>query len=195
MDTLFPLTHLLPALDPVPVHAAAATLSVLLLLGAWDKLRELALFRDAVEAYRLLPATLVAPAALAIALAEALAGALLLAGPLRAAGALLALALLAVVSGAVALNLARGHTAIDCGCGGIATGRHQPLSAGLLARNAVLALLALVAAAPGNGRALLWLDAAAVGCFTLFGFGLYHLANLLLSQHATLAALRRDGHS
>lgn len=181
-----------PALDPVLVHAAAATLSVLLLLGAWDKLRAPAVFRDAVAGYGLLPPALVAPAAWAIALAETLAGALLLAGPLRPIAAVLALALLAVVSGAVALNLARGHTAIDCGCGGT---RHQPLRPGLLVRNAALMLLALVAAAPAGSRALLWLDAAAVGACTLFGFGLYHLANLLLSQHALLTTPGHDGHA
>ena len=93
---------------------------------------------------------------------------LLLAGPLRAAGALLAIALLAVVSSAMALNLARGHTDIDCGCGGFGAAHQQPLHAGLLLRNAVLVLLALAAAAPGTGRALLWLDAVAVGACTLF---------------------------
>ena len=186
------MNMLLPELDPVLVHASTATLSALLLLGAWSKLRDFALFRDAVENYQLLPRAIAAPVAWVLAGSEALAGALLLAQPLRAVGALLALSLLAVVSGAIALNVARGRTQIDCGCGGT---HHTPLSPGLLVRNGAPALLAAAAAAPGNGRALLWLDHAAVGGFALFGIGLYHLANALLSQHAHLIALRRGAGS
>jgi hypothetical protein len=177
----------LPVLDPVLGHTAAASLGALLLLGAADKLRDAARFRAVVDDYALLPAALVPAFALALPLAEALAGVLLLPGATRGFGALLAAAVLLLATAAVAINLRRGRTAIDCGCGGAA---HTPLSAGLLARNGVLLLAAAAAALPVAVRTTVWLDLAAVGCATLFGLGLYLVANTLLGQHGRLLALR-----
>ena len=174
-------------LDPVFGHTAAACLGAVLLLGALDKLREPALFRDAVEDYALLPAALVPAFARALPLVEALAGALLLPGATRALGAALGGALLVLVSAAIAINLRRGRTRIDCGCGGAA---HTPLSRGLVARNAVLLLLALAAALPAAPRATVWLDLVAAGFATLFLLGLYAVANILLGQHGRLLELR-----
>ena len=56
-------TDLLPALDPVIGHTAAASVGALLLTGALAKLRDMALFRATLDNYRLLPeAALGAPA-------------------------------------------------------------------------------------------------------------------------------------
>ena len=178
-----------PAIDPVFAHAAAAGLGAVLLLGAIDKLREPAMFRDAVENYRLLPAAAVPALARALPLFEALAGALLLPGSTRPLGALLALALLLLVTAAIVINLLRGRDRIDCGCGG---NLHTPLGIGLVLRNSVLMLLALVAAAPMAGRAVVWLDVAAAGFATLFGLGLYFLVNAMLSHNAHLLELRNS---
>lgn len=178
---------LLPALDPVLGHAAAAALGAVLLLGAIPKLRDPALLREAIDNYRLLPAALLAPAALLLPLLEALAGALLLPAASRGAGAVLALGVLALVTAAVAINLGRGRSRIDCGCGG---GEHLPLSRGLVARNAGLALLALAALAPAQPRATVWLDLAATAFATLFLLGLYLATNQLLSNHPRLTDLR-----
>jgi hypothetical protein len=177
----------LPLLDPVLGHSAAASLGALLLLGAADKLRDAARFRAVVEDYALLPAVLVSAFALALPLAEGLAGALLLPSATRGLGALLAAAVLGLATLAVAINLRRGRTAIDCGCGGPA---HTPLSAGLVARNGVLLLVAAAAALPVLPRPTVWLDLAAVGGATLFGLGLYLVANTLLGQHGRLLDLR-----
>ena len=55
--------ELLPALDPVIGHTAAASVGALLLTGALAKLRDMALFRATLDNYRLLPeAALGAPA-------------------------------------------------------------------------------------------------------------------------------------
>lgn len=183
------LTLLLPAVDPVFGHAAAAGVGAVLLLGAADKLREPLLFRDAVENYRLLPERAVGVVARGLPLAEALAGALLLPVATRAAGALLALAVLLAVTAAVVVNLRRGRDRIDCGCGGLV---HTPLSVGLVLRNAVLMLLAAVAAAPVTARAVGWLDITATGFATLFALGLYALATALLGHHARLLDLRNS---
>ncbi|NML17853.1 MauE/DoxX family redox-associated membrane protein [Azohydromonas caseinilytica] len=167
------------ALDPVLGHAAAATLGAVLLLGAISKLRDLALFRGALDNHRLLPRALLAPAALLLPLLELVAGALRLPTASRESGALLGLAVLVLVTGAVVINLRRGRERIDCGCGG---SEHVPLSRGLVARNAGLALLALVALAPAPARATVWLDLAATAFATLFLLGLVLAVNQLLSN-------------
>lgn len=182
MSTLLPFV-----LDPVLSHASAATLGAVLLLGALPKLRDPALFREALDNYRLLPRVMLAPMALLLPLLELLAGALLLPAASRVAGALLALGLLALVTGAVAINLQRGRERIDCGCGG---SEHVPLSRGLVARNAGLALLALIALAPAQPRATVWLDLVATAFATLFLLGLYLVVNQLLSNHPRLIDLR-----
>ena len=90
---------LLPALDPVIGHTAAASVGALLLTGALAKLRDVALFRATLDNYRLLPETALGAAAVALPLAELAAGALLLPTASRAAGAGLALLLLVLVTG------------------------------------------------------------------------------------------------
>jgi hypothetical protein len=125
--------------------------------------------------------------ALLLPLLELVAGALLLPTAARNAGALLALALLALVTGAVVINLKRGRERIDCGCGG---SEHVPLSRGLVARNAGLALLAVVALMPAQARATVWLDLVATAFATLFLLGLYLVVNQLLSNHPRLIDLR-----
>jgi hypothetical protein len=141
-----------PAIDPVFANAAAAGLGAVLLLGAIDKLREPAMFRDAVENYRLLPAAAVPALARALPLFEALAGALLLPGTTRPLGALLALALLLLVSAAIVINLLRGRDRIDCGCGG---NLHTPLGIGPAAQRqpeaACAGCSAPAVAAPSSG--------------------------------------------
>ena len=105
-------------------------------------------------------------------------------------GGLLVLAglgLLGVVTGAVIVNLLRGRTDLDCGCGG--AGGDQRLSWGLVLRNALLAAaLAFAAARPGE-RDLVWLDYATMLVATLSLFGLYAGANQLLANRPQLALL------
>lgn len=145
------------ALDPVAGHAVAGALALVLAVGAWSKLADLDGFAFAVERYRLLPPTAARAVAWAVPLAEALAAALLVVPALRTAGALLAAALIAFVTAAVVVNLLRGRTDIDCGCGG--AGHRQTLSWRLVWRNAALLAGCGLAAAPVAGRTLVWLDA------------------------------------
>ncbi|CAB5517011.1 MauE/DoxX family redox-associated membrane protein [Achromobacter anxifer] len=183
--------------DPVLLYAASAALACVLLLGALEKLRDMAGFAAIVSAYRILPAAASGVFAWAYVLTEALAGALLLAPAGQAAGAQLALLALAVATSALAFNLLRGHRDIDCGCGGPASrgpgrgAQRAGLSWWLVLRNAVLALWtapALVAAA-GQSRGLQWADSAAVFGLAMAAVGLYYTANHLLASHLKLRNL------
>lgn len=174
--------------DPVVTRAAGAALSVVLLAGAWHKLRDPAVFAAAVENYRLLPAAGVPVVALALPVLELAAGALILFAETRVLGGMLAAVVLLVVSSAVAVNLVRGRTAIDCGCGGVAS---QPLSWSLLARNAVLLALAVLAVQDDIARQLVWADYITLGGAVLAQLGLYFCINQLMSNSPFMPAVRK----
>lgn len=171
--------------DPVLAHVAACLIALVFLAGAVDKLRQRELFAGIVQAYGLLPVPLVAVFSVVIALAELGIGLALWVPALRPGAPLAGLALLAVVTAAVAINLLRGRTDLDCGCGG-ASG-DQTLSWALVARNVVLAGILAVAVMPAAARALTWLDVAMIALATVGGFGLYAAANQLLANAPRLA--------
>jgi len=178
------------ALDPVLTYALARGVSLVLLVGAVQKIRDWNGFRTALAAYRLLPEALVMPAALALPILEVIAGAALFTIPFRVPGAALALAVLLTVTAAVAINLLRGRIDIDCGCGGV-EGR-QRLSWGLVARNAVLmAAVALGAQAPA-GRELGLIDHGTLFFASLALYGLYASASQLLANRPRLRDLRNN---
>lgn len=177
--------------DPTVVLASAIALAAILLIGALDKLRDLPRHGAAVAAYGLLPPTLVNPFARLLVLAELAAGALLLLpASARLWGAVLALALLLLVTGALMINLLRGHTDIDCGCGGPAHAR-TGLSWWLIGRNALLLACCLPALLAGAApRPLQWIDAPALLGATLAIIGLYFTLDHLIASHTRLQTLR-----
>jgi uncharacterized membrane protein YphA (DoxX/SURF4 family) len=178
-------------LDPVVSRAVGAALAVILLTGGWQKLRDPALFRAQLENYQLLPQNWLWAVAVLLPLWEVSAGSLLLFPATRGVAALLVTGLLLVVTAAVAINLRRGHTAIDCGCGGL--GGHvgeQTLSWALVVRNTVLLVAVLLVPAEEAGRALVWIDYLSVSGGTLGLLGLYVTANQLMANRPRLQALR-----
>ena len=181
------------ALDPALSFATSAALALVFAQSAWHKLRDLSAFAGAVAAYELLPASLVPLAATQLLVAELLLPGALLLPPARATGSLGALALLALYSAAIAVNLARGHRDIDCGCTGPAL--RQPLSGWLLARNAALGAVALCGALPIAQRALGAADALPVAGGALALLALYLAANQLAANAPASRALRARTHS
>lgn len=174
--------------DLVVTRSVAAALSIVLIAGAWQKLRDLALFAAAVDNYRLLPGWLVAPVAYLLPVVELTAGVLLLFPETVLSGALLSSALLCAVTGAVIVNLQRGRTSIDCGCGGLSG---QPLSWGLVSRNLVLMLLTGIAALQVAERPLVWADYFTAGGAVLALLGLYVSANQLMTNAPMALAIRK----
>ncbi|HUH40057.1 MAG TPA: MauE/DoxX family redox-associated membrane protein [Castellaniella sp.] len=170
--------------DPIIVYTALAVLAGILWLGALDKLRHFAAFEGAVAGYRLLPEAAQKPFAMVFVGAEVLVGILLLMPEGRVAGALGAMGILSVASLGVAINLLRGRTNIDCGCGGLghtSTG----LSWWVVGRNAMLVVLALVALTrTGQGaRELVWVDGVTFFGAALAMLGLYLVLNQLIESH------------
>ena len=115
--------------------ATAVALAAVFAFAGLAKLRDLDATRTAIAAFGA-PGRLVGPLALAIPVAELAVAALLLPATTRVAGAGGALALLAIFSAAIAVNLALGRTP-DCNCfGSLHSG---PTSRLTLARNGLLA--------------------------------------------------------
>jgi hypothetical protein len=174
-------------IDPVLAHGLAAFLAALLLIGSLEKLGDMAVFTETVAQYQLVPASLITLVAWLFPVLEATAGVLLLPMATRPEGAVLAALVLGTASLAIAINLQRGRTRIDCGCG---MGEHTPLSSRLLVRNAALLTMLATTALPLTTRTTSWLDLLAVAMSTLFLLGAYFLANTLLANAPRLAHLR-----
>jgi hypothetical protein len=126
--------------------AIRALAGLVFLSAAWGKVRHRPEFQGVVANYRLLPDLLVVPFALALPPIEAAVGALLPTGLLSPWTEAAAAALLALFALAMAVNLRRGRTDIDCGC--FQSALKQTLSWTLVARNAALVLLLGLAALP-----------------------------------------------
>jgi len=136
---------------PLTVLGAAADVFVgLVLVGAaFAKALHWTAFKGVVGSYRLLPEVLVIPFAFFLPPVEIATG---LAAALRAAlpwSLWAAAALFIVFAIAMALNLLRGRTHIDCGC--FQSALRQPLEWRLVVRNVVLALLAACSSLASDG--------------------------------------------
>ena len=161
-------------------YASAVILVCVFAHGVWHKCVARSDFARAVVAYQLLPVSVAVRSPLPFAGVElvAIAEIVLSRGHSRY-GALLLLVLYTL---AMVINLARGRTDLDCGCGGAAT----PLSGWLVARNGVLILCALPQILPGVllvGSGMLFaiaLVAFAAGAFIV----LYAAMNQLLANRA-----------
>ena len=168
------------------VAVAAWALAGIFLLAATHKARNFLAFRGILAEYRLLPDNLVPWVAPLLIGAELVAGLLVLMPALMSANtippgvaALPAGALLCLYTGAIAVNLARGRTQIDCGCGGEAT----PLSVWLLLRNAILLVLAGVVGAVPTGPDLATpILYAAASAPILFLWCVYAIGNQMLAN-------------
>lgn len=171
-------------LDPVFDIAIRGTLAALLLVAAWHKLRDPIGFWLAVSGYQLLRENLARPAARLIPLVEIALALSLVVLPSTSLPLVAAMALWLVYGSAIAVNLLRGRTELDCGCGGI--GADQTIHWGLVARNGVLALVTGFLLFPGMTRELVWFDYAAAGFACLLLLLIYATAEHLLRNAALL---------
>ena len=180
-------------LDWVLTSSAMGTVALVFIFSVSHKLRDYHRFKASLGAYRIMPDALlglVAPLVIGLEIA-AIVAILLPFGP----GSAIAFGLLLGYTLALAINLLRGNTAIDCGCGDVPT----PISGWLLLRNGALLLLALpfsqllpvqdgpLGSAPGL---LLWLLVA--GLVMLMAL-IYLILEQLLANHHLLSETSLTG--
>ena len=174
-------------MDGSPMLAAAAGFALLLGVAAWRKVRDIGAFEAILADYRLLPELLMRPAAIATPAVEGALAAAWVVAPWQPDGALVAgvgtAALMLGYGLAMTTNLARGRSWIDCGCGG-----GEELSWVLVARNVVLAALALGALALAGADAPHWSDLVTSVPVLAVGAGLYFATGALLANVAAMRA-------
>ena len=171
-----------------PTIAAATGFALLLGAGAWRKLRGLGAFEAILADYRLLPRWLIRWAAVAIACCEGALAGVWLAAPWLSATTIIAgigtALLIAVYGGAITLNLLRGRSWIDCGCGG-----GEQLSWMLVVRNLVLTGFALLPLAIIDPEPPTWADFAVSAPILAIAALLYLAARTLLENAAAMRPL------
>ncbi|HLK86313.1 MAG TPA: MauE/DoxX family redox-associated membrane protein [Candidatus Binataceae bacterium] len=177
----------MPQIDPVVGWMAAGAAAAIFAASGGLKFYDLETFRGAVLNYRLLPEPLATPFAWTAPVIECAAALGLLLTPIRGSAALALIAMLTVFSGAIAINLARGRTDIDCGCFGPAL--RQRLSWWLLLRNAALFVLLAIALLPMGPRTMGLLDLATAIMAAATVIVLYTAANYLIANAPGLRAL------
>jgi hypothetical protein len=170
------------AIDPVFGILATAALTLLFAVAAAGKLRDLARFTAVLDAYALVPAPFVGVAARALPALELAVAAGLVVPATRTAAAGVAAGLLLGYAAAIGINLRRGRRDLDCGCDGF--GRRHPIAGWMPVRNALMAGLAVVAAAPRAPRALEAVDALTLSAGLVALVLIYRAADELLAQHA-----------
>jgi uncharacterized membrane protein YphA (DoxX/SURF4 family) len=142
--------------DPTLGIVVVAAFGALLLSAAWHKWRDLAVFEATLDAYRIVPRSLRSIAARAIPLWETAAAVGLCVPSTRPAAAIAVALLMGTYAMAIAINLHRGRTDLDCGCTGPL--ERRPVAPWMVYRNALLAGLILPVAGRWDVRALEWLD-------------------------------------
>lgn len=176
-------------IDPAISTAFGFSLSALLAASAAHKATGFAEFAGVLRNYRIAPEAMVAPLAfLAIVIEAALALGLLVPS-VRAIAAIGSAGLLSAYGLAMAFNIARGRVDIDCGCSfGASSDR---LSWSLVMRTAILALVAILAAAPVSARSLGWADFAFSALFVATAAAFYLTFEALRANWTRFAATER----
>lgn len=174
-------------LDPIFIIASALAVAVLLASAATHKLRAPGRFTKQLADYQLLPETLVRPVGRVIPLLELLIAFALLVPFSRAIAAVSAAVLIALYAAAIGINLWRGRRDIDCGCAG--PDQAQPLRPVLLARNAVLVALALLASTTPIVRDLGFFDGFVTVAASAVALLIYAAADGLLANSPLLLKL------
>lgn len=145
--------------------AGAMAVGMVFLQAGLAKLRHRELLTGVVANYRLLPAAMVGPVAMVLPPIELVLGTALLLGGhwLAATGAM---ALLLLFAAAMGINITRGRSQIDCGCG--RSQLRQPLSWLLVGRNVALSAVLLPRLMPTPAPALADLVIAMAGGLAIF---------------------------
>lgn len=141
-------------IDPLIPLVISVSLALMFFMAARHKFSSRPRFQAQLAAYKLVPEPLLPVTARTLPWLEMSLVFLLLIPATRIFAASLAASLLVIYAAAMGINIMRGRSEIDCGCGD----KPQTLSLWLLVRNAVLASAALLLVVPVTGRGLYLTD-------------------------------------
>jgi uncharacterized membrane protein len=161
-------------LDPQCASALMVFYSIFWLRSAWPKWQESLRFSGVIDAYRLIPIKLSLVATYVLGSLELIVALGLWFAATRIVACCIALVLLSVYAIAIGIQLNRGQTEIDCGCGGLQ--QKQPIRPWMLIRHLCLGLGVLLMMSPWTDRDWQWAD----NLFALFeGLTLYLLYGIV----------------
>jgi hypothetical protein len=180
-------------LDPLIVKAISIGLGLMFLAAAYHKLSDTAGFRVTLLEYQLLPESLVSPASRIIPIVEILlGGSWLLSWYGQSMTAIASAGLLGIYALAIGINLYRGRIHFDCGCSfGGKDDNEQFLSGGLVTRNLILIVAALITMLPVASRTLGFGDYATLVAVLLAATLLFAAANQLITNRAAINTWRK----
>lgn len=188
-------------IDPIIIRIIAMAFALLFLLAAAHKFNNRMQFRGILDAYKILPNSIVILAAICIPVLELSIGIgwLVLAVLFFQLSfiPLISIALLTIYALAIVINLKRGRNYIDCGCGfsaknssGNSTGSQQ-ISSGLVLRNIILIALVSLTAIPSNERTLVLIDYIGLILTVVALVLLYGAFNQLLINNGVINSWRQ----
>ncbi len=178
-------------LDSVVSAVIACCMFVLFATAGAHKLSDRQTFLASLNDYRLVPPIIIPMLSFSIPLLEVCLALLWIFQWVQPLTAILSALLLSVYTLAIAINLARGRTHIDCGCNFSAVGETGSLiSPALLLRNSFLIILILGTLFPTEQRALIWLDYMTIIVTTLVAIIFYISASQLLANKTAIATWR-----
>lgn len=183
-------------LDPLAHWILALCFSMLFVMAGLHKTANKVQFRVNLTAYRLLPARAIPLLATTIPLFEIFLGLAWLSSLFANIVALLSASLLAIYTTAIGINLIRGRSYIDCGCGLSSSkgnsGDIQQLSSALLIRNGLLISAALLASLPSTDRLLGLMDFFAIATASIVFILLYLAFNQVLANNGAIRSWRHS---
>jgi hypothetical protein len=147
-------------LEPVFSWILALGCALLLARAAAHKFQQRRELVAIVANYRIVPAAWAGIVAVAVVFCEISAALLLVYPATRSLGAIVAASLFMTYAGAIALNLKRGRTHIDCGC--VGPSQRRSIGGWMVWRNGLLTLAAALSATPVAARPLVAFDALTI---------------------------------
>ncbi len=190
-------------LDPLYLQIISAGFALLFVLSALHKFGNTLQFRAVLEAYQILPPQITAVVARIVPVVELLLGLAWLFSAVLFEQLilvpLLSVILLTAYTVAICINLLRGRSYIDCGCGfssvsvKISMGECiQQLSGGLVARNCLLVVVAMLASVAPTDRDLGVIDYLSFTAATVTLVLVYVAYNQLLMNNNAIGAWRNN---
>lgn len=184
-------------LDPLLFQLIAVAFCLLLIAAGLHKLADRLRFQGILAAYEIVPAPLLVPLSLLIPVSEILLGLGWALGWRMELIAMATASLLAAYALGMGINLMRGRTYIDCGCGLASAKIHskdngvQQLSVWLVYRNLLLIVLALTAGAGVSARNFGVLDYFSLLAAMLALTFIYAAFHQLLVNHNAIDSWRK----
>lgn len=178
----------MPVLDPIYSLIVTILVAFVFTHAATHKVKEYARHVGNVADYRVMPTWFVPLLAPLIIVLEFAAAVLVLLTATRSMGLILATGLLLIYLFSIGLNLLRGRTSIDCGCGW--GSQEHPISGWLLIRNLLFVAATVFALLPLANRSLHLADWILVALAGSAVIAIYYIGDLLIANGVKLRKLK-----